>query len=113
VGIKLFSSATYEGPPPAAPNPDPAVWEVVEARQIGRTLIVSVRYPGCTNYEGVKLLVYENVTLEQLKAQKLIDPHFSDDPKFVSPIARFVPTPRGWRMANEFARTWAYGEGDF
>ena len=40
--------------------------------------------------------------IEKLKAQKVIDPHFSESKKYYSPIARFEPTMRGWGMAMKF-----------
>jgi hypothetical protein len=48
--------------------------------------------------------VYKGIQggIEALKCQKIIDPHFSDNKNFYSPIARFVPTDDGWRMAEAF-----------
>ncbi|AXQ68414.1 hypothetical protein HOT99_gp203 [Caulobacter phage CcrBL10] len=35
-----------------------------------------------------------------VKANKgWLDPHFTDDRKVISPVARFEPTERGWIMA--------------
>lgn len=82
------------------PNPNPKNWSVLRYREWKGYLIVEMKYPDCTNYEGRKVLVYENTRLEDLKAQKLIDPHFSTNKKFKSPIARFEPTIRGWNMAE-------------
>ena len=79
-------------------NPNPLVYTIDEWKQIGWFLVVVVVYPNCTNYEGKKILVYENVSMEQLLAQKSIDPHFSDNKNFFSPIARFEPTRRGMHM---------------
>ncbi len=66
-------------------------------------LILKIRYKDCANYEGVKVLVFENCKLINLLNQKQIDPHFSDNKKFLSPIARFEPTERGWEWACKFA----------
>jgi hypothetical protein len=66
-----------------------------------------VVYPDCINYEGRKVMVYVNVTPEQLAAQTSLVPHFSADRGHLSPVARFVPTPRGWEMARLFAHGWA------
>ena len=87
-------------------NPDPRNWEILESLQIDNCLIVEVKYPGCKNYEGRKILVYEGLTIEKLKKQKLIDPHFSENKKYYSPIARFEPTNRGWQMAEVFTKGW-------
>jgi hypothetical protein len=52
------------------------------------------------NYEGRKVLLFEGVSLEELKAQRKIDPHFFPSGPLKSPIARFEPTERGWTMAE-------------
>jgi len=81
------------------PNPDPANYEILATKEIYDFLIVKIRYPDCTNYEGKKILVYYGVSMEDLDAQRLIDPHFSDNKNFFSPIARFEPTKRGLKLA--------------
>ena len=43
-------------------------------------------------------MLYEGVSLAVLKKQKQVDPHFSDNDKYHSPIARFEPTWKGWQM---------------
>jgi hypothetical protein len=95
--------ATPEPPPPKLPNPDPHNYEVLEATQVGDFLVVKVRYPDCTNYEGVKIMVYQGVTALDLWKQKFLDPHFFASGTAKSPIARFVPTDSGWIMALRFA----------
>jgi len=84
------------------PMPNPTRWEVIETRQLGDYLIVQVRYLDCTNYEGVKILVFEGITIEILVAQGVCDPHFSENQNLHSPIARFVPTQEGMDMAQRF-----------
>ena len=91
------------------PNPDPANYEILEDWACGDIceeyyLVVRIKYPDCINYEGEKILVYKDITLEELRNQKLIDPHFSDKKRFTSPIARFVPTQEGWNMAVQLCR---------
>lgn len=85
-------------------NPNPANYEIIDHTQVGDFLILKIRYPDCTNYEGVKILVYHKVSPIDLLKQKLIDPHFFKHEKFKSPIARFVPTIEGWNMAVRLAR---------
>lgn len=84
------------------PNPDPRKWEVNNFLEDSRGdyLLVDITYPDCTNYEGRKIMLYEGVTMKQLRAQKLIDPHFSENKKYHSPIARFEPTEEGWKMGR-------------
>lgn len=92
--------ANVEPPPPPLGNPDPDNYQIVKAEEHGKWLIVQIRYPDCTNFEGNKILVFKDTTLIQLVNQKVIDPHFFNDKKFKSPVARFVPTEEGWDMAR-------------
>ena len=95
------SSARYPAPvyptscsevkvdPAPVGNPNPKNYKFLKTLQIGKFLIVEMQYPDCKNYEGKKIMVYKDVTFKTLQKQKLIDPHFSDNKKFKSPIARF------------------------
>jgi hypothetical protein len=104
-----FSRSSYDsGPvipnePEDLPNPDPKNFRIRRSEQIGRMLLIEVNYPDCTNYEGNKILLYKDVTMDQLERQGSIDPHFSENVKFASPIARFVPTEEGWMWAKVVA----------
>jgi len=80
------------------PNPDPSNYRIKRSRSLRGNLLIEIRYPDCTNYEGNKILLYRRTTLKQLKKQKHIDPHFARNKKFKSPVARFEPTKRGWAM---------------
>lgn len=91
-------------------NPDPNNWEIVEYAQRGLSLVVKIRYPNCTNYEGMKILFYRECTLGDLRKQKLIDPHFSNNEDYHSPFARFEPTERGWRTAVQLAELFMFGD---
>lgn len=93
----------YSKPPEG--NPDPKNYKIVKAEEHGTYLIVQIKYPDCKNYEGNKILVFKNLTLIDLVNQKEIDPHFFQDPKIASPVARFVPTDEGWGMAVMLATT--------
>jgi hypothetical protein len=84
------------------PNPDPNNWMILKDKKIGNFLVVMIQYPDCHNYEGKKILVYENITLPKLRQQTKIDPHFCENKNYKSPIARFEPTDRGWNMAALF-----------
>lgn len=86
-------------------NPDPNRYSVLKADIINGYLIIKIKYFDCYNYEGDKILVYDKgIMLEKLMNQKLIDPHFSDKQEYISPIARFEPTERGWYMAIKFCQ---------
>ncbi len=84
------------------PNPNPRNYKLLRHKTIGKCLIIEVQYPDCSNYEGRKIMVF-NCKLRDLLKQKLIDPHFSDNENFISPIARFEPTEQGWNFALSFA----------
>ena len=106
--FKMFSSCRYREPdtqPILETNPNPSNWIIEKYVQEKKCLIVKIKYPNCTNYEGNKILVYEGITISALRAQKKIDPHFSEDKEFKSPIARFEPTDYGWDLANKFMKS--------
>ena len=115
MGINLIGSRAYypSGPyigvsePSSIPqgNPDPNNYEILLTSKIGNSLIVKIKYHDCANYEGVKILVYHNVSIQELLGQKLIDPHFSDNKKYIYPIARFLPTDEGLDFARKFCKT--------
>jgi hypothetical protein len=87
-------------------NPDPKNYKIIKAEEFNGALVLWIIYPNCTNYEGKKILVFEQgVTLLDIVNQKLIDPHFSSNKTYISPIARFEPTDRGWDWAKYFAKT--------
>jgi len=85
------------------PNPDPENYVIDRCIEspLGLHVVLEVTYPDCKNYEGKKIMVYEYVTLDELVEQQHLDPHFAESKRFHSPIARFEPTERGWKMATE------------
>lgn len=99
-GIRPAES--YAAPAPDPRNPDPGNYKVILVEEHGNYLIVKLNYPNCTNFEGNKILVFSGVKLIDLMNQRLIDPHFFQDKKFASPVARFIPTPEGLNMARKF-----------
>jgi hypothetical protein len=90
-------------------NPNPKNYHIKRTRRFGKAsglgeyLVIEINYPDCTNFEGNKILVYEDTKLSELSRQGSIDPHFTNNTRFKAPIARFVPTYRGWKMATRFA----------
>lgn len=112
MGLSLFSSSSYDYQPKVInknivkylPNPNPKNFTIKRFRQIGKYLITEINYHDSTNYEGNKILVFENYNIEKLKKRKSIDPHFSDNKKFKSPIARFEPTNKGWELAIKLCK---------
>jgi len=107
MGIRLFkvSSSSFDfrsNKIPELPNPDPKNFNLIRKKEIGNFLILMINYPDCKNYEGNKILVFEDVKYIKIYEQGVIDPHFSDNKDFHSPIARFEPTDKGWKRAIEF-----------
>ena len=103
-GTYADKSNTYQNPE----NPNPTNFEFVRSQQVGTRLVVEVRYPNCTNYEGRKIMVYDNTNIHKLCREDKLDPHFCDNSKHSSPIARFEPTERGWNLALKFAQLKAF-----
>lgn len=102
--VHVHNTVVCPPQPKQLPNPDPENFKILSSQTIGNWLIIKVNYPDCTNYEGNKILLYKYVTVEQLIAQGSIDPHFSNNCNFHSPVARFIPTDDGWRMACKIAQ---------
>lgn len=85
-------------------NPHPRRFRILRAESVGSFTIAEILYPDCRNYEGKKILVFESIGVEKLKALSFIDPHFCDSDEHPSPIARFEPTKKGWRLALTLAK---------
>lgn len=81
-------------------NPNPKNFKILRKLKNNWYTILLIQYPDCTNYEGNKILVFDNIELGNELELDIIDPHFTD--KGPSPIARFEPTERGWNMARFF-----------
>jgi len=88
-----------------ASNPDPSRYKIIEYYEHSNNLLIKARYPNCENYEGIKILLYRNLTIQDLMSQKLIDPHFSDRTDYKSPFIRLEPTEQGWRMGVLICKT--------
>lgn len=102
--IKLFSSDSYDTPSnegDSLPNPRPDNYEVIRHKQMGNYLLIEIKYNDCTNYEGRKIMIYR-CGYDKLIKQKLIDPHFSENQNYASPIIRLEPTERGWQDGINF-----------
>jgi hypothetical protein len=82
-----------------APAPNPKNFEILKQVHRPQGQVLIVKYPDCTNYEGVKVLVYK--TSKFLGNMSELDPHFDKGGK--SPFARFEPTPAGIAAAIKLA----------
>jgi hypothetical protein len=87
-------------------NPDPENFKILEALEIGNLMVIKVQYPDAKNFEGIKIMVYENVKPIDFMNTRELDPHFFNDTGIKSPIARFKPNKEGWEMAKAFANAW-------
>lgn len=92
------------GTKPALGQPQPFNFTVKTLEKIGDAAVVIINYPGCTEYNGDKLLVYDNYQkfLNLILTKEPVDPHFLQGS--YSPVARFEPTHRGWRLAQAAAK---------
>jgi len=98
MGMKLFGSSSlglndmlYE----SANNiidPIPDKFKIIDLVQEGNYVCAEIQYPNCTNFEGTKIIVFKDATVEEVKSMALIDPHFLEGNKV---FARFRPTPEG------------------
>lgn len=70
-----------------APNPNPSNYTIEEHIVYDSCQLLKVVYHGCTNFEGVKLIVYPSDWKYYIG--KRLDPHFEDTTD--APIARFNP----------------------
>ena len=117
MGLKLFSSCSIDNWGPSNPpeskkknltrktgNPDPKNFEISKLEKISRFVVVMIKYPDSTNYEGNKILVFENISPNTILKLESIDPHFCDSTTHSSPIARFTPTQQGWGYAVLFCK---------
>ena len=96
-----LSGSTYEGFVAKTPNPDPYRFIIRRAEQHGPYVIAEVVYPDATTFEGRKILVYKDVEFSRILNADCLDPHFSRTG--LSPVARFIPTTDGWKMAYSLA----------
>ena len=79
-------------------NPNPKLFNIIRQLHIGGLSVLLVKYDGCTNYEGKKVLV-----IEGYEKSKTLDPHFTEGEKN-KVIARFEPTESGWDNAIMFVK---------
>jgi len=84
------------------PNPNPNNYTIIRYKSIKHFLVIEIKYHDCTNFEGKKILVFERCFIDDLPYQEAIDPHFSENKDYFSPIARFEPNDLGWKRACKF-----------
>ena len=74
-------------------DPNPLNFNIGKLYKNGKWLLAEIRYPNCTNFEGIKIILFEGLSIEQLKNKTYLDPHFSNTGNI---FARFKPTKEGW-----------------
>jgi hypothetical protein len=92
---RCSTNYTYNAP---APNPDPKRWQILNIYQYNNAYVLKVRYLDCTNFEGIKIMVYKGL-FESSPAE--LDPHFTPDD--TSPVARYKPDAEGLELARDLA----------
>lgn len=83
-----------------APNPNPSNYVIREKVEFDNGYVLLVKYRGCTNFEGLKIMVYEG----KYKHEDYLDPHFQEGVES-SPVARFRPDHLGWERALKLAQS--------
>ena len=85
------------------PNPNPYIFTVVTENYYKPYLIAAVKYPNCTTYNGIKIMVFKDVTT--IKNCVKLDPHFlgTTNGKY-EPIARFPGDSKGAELAELFVK---------
>lgn len=105
---KRISSSTFDSARSIydPPQPDPSRYTIRRCEQIGKNVVLEIKYDGVTTFEGCKILVFYNTTLADILItnRNRIDPHFAPlHEQTISPTARFIPTAYGWSLAKKFA----------
>lgn len=95
-----------------AKTPDKERYEILEFKRVGRHLVLKVLYPNCSkcSYEGNKVMVFTNVSEEEVVKWRVIDPHFRERTpqqnaprEAPGPAARFPASADGWSDAVAYA----------
>ena len=81
-----------------APNPNPGRFKIKKIAQVNNNVVSKIKYIDCTNYEGLKIILFKNVNINNIINLKSIDPHFNKQ-NDIKPFARFEPTEEGWSAA--------------
>lgn len=73
-------------------------FEIVQVEHRGSLIAARINYPDCPH--GDKIMVFDNVTEDQLREMIKINPHFEKEG--ISPVARFNPHAHGWARAMAY-----------
>ena len=97
------SKESLKNTAPSDLDPRADNFRIIAVEEFANYLVAIVNYPNCTPYNGNKVLIYEDVSIKDITAWKLVDPHFLENKNFTSPIARFPYSAKGIKRAVEFA----------
>lgn len=84
-----------------APNPNPYRFTVEDAWERGHLTVALVRYPDCTTFDGLKILVLDGKCASELKQATHLDPHLLPENRVV---ARFRPDAKGRALLERLLR---------
>lgn len=94
-----------------AQTPDSERYEILDFIEIPGMLVVKAQYPNCSKckYEGIKIMVFEGVSIRDMVFWRKIDPHFGNPDsrkktEAPSPVARFPGNDQGWERAIMFCK---------
>jgi len=97
MGMRIMSGG--EDGVTTPPNPDPKCFKVLGSVEHGDYTVAAVHYPGCTAFNGVKILVWRDWVDSDIRHCGHLDPHFGIHT--LAPDARFAPTPQAMDMLQE------------
>lgn len=95
-GMFGFSGGSRTEPP----FPNPSDFKIEKVQEIGKYTVALIKYPGCTSFEGKKILVFRCNT-ERVRRMIEIDPHFDSKSPLVARLH-----PEDWDAAVAAVRAW-------
>jgi len=106
MGMNLLKNCMTNNTPDAiAANPNPKYYNVIGYHKFDKAFILKIHYHHCTNYEGLKIILYKG-QFNPLMLQAPLDPHFKENKgKYPKPFARFEPTDEGMFTAIQLAKS--------
>ena len=57
-------------------NPNPNNFKIKKIIRIKNFIIAIIEYHNCKNFEGKKILVYEDCSINEIENAEKLDPHF-------------------------------------
>ena len=100
MGMSLFSNTSDDcnENTDTSPEPNPFRFEILDEHEELRTIALKVRYPNATEFNGIKILVYDITHKDWIHNTKKLDPHFLEGE--ISPLVRLKGNDLGWILAK-------------